>query len=134
MVRGVFINERILGAHIPPPPPGVPAIEPDIRGAISIRDQLEKHRNSENCASCHLTIDPPGFALENYDPVGVWRAKYGAGGKGVNVDPSGITPEGGEFSDIQSWEAILHRPRRPTRARLRQSLPHLRDWSRPPLQ
>lgn len=104
VVRGVFINERILGNHIPAPPPGVPAIEPDIRGAISIRDQLEKHRNSENCASCHLTIDPPGFALENYDPVGVWRAKYGAGGKGVNVDPSGVTPEGGEFSDIQAWK------------------------------
>lgn len=106
VVRGVFINERILGNHIPAPPPGVPAIEPDIRGATSIRDQLEKHRNSENCASCHMTIDPPGFALENYDPVGVWRIKYGTDGKGVPVDPSGVTPEGGEFSDIQTWKQV----------------------------
>lgn len=104
VVRGVFINERILGNHIPAPPPGVPAIEPDIRGATSIRDQLEKHRNSENCASCHQTIDPPGFALENYDPVGVWRVKYGTGGRGVPVDPSGVTPEGGAFADIQEWK------------------------------
>jgi hypothetical protein len=94
VVRGVFINERILGNHIPPPPPGVPAIEPDIRGATSIRDQLDKHRNNESCASCHQTIDPPGFALENYDPVGVWRSGYGKGGRGAKVDPSGTTPEG----------------------------------------
>lgn len=106
VVRGVFINERILGEHIPPPPPGVPAIEPDIRGATSIRDQLDKHRNNESCASCHQTIDPPGFVLENYDPVGVWRAGYGKGGRGVKVDPSGITPEGSTFGDISAWKQI----------------------------
>lgn len=106
VVRGVFVNERLLGTHIPPPPPGVPAIEPDIRGATSIRDQLEKHRNNESCASCHKTIDPPGFALENYDPVGVWRQKYGQGGKGVKIDPTGRTPEGQAFEDILAWKRI----------------------------
>lgn len=106
VVRGVFINERILGAHIPPPPPGIPAIEPDIRGATSIRDQLEKHRNSSSCASCHLTIDPPGFALENYDPVGIWRKGYGKSGKGAKVDPSGVTPEGSSFADLIAWKKI----------------------------
>jgi len=106
VVRGVFVNERLLGTHIPPPPPGVPAIEPDIRGATSIRDQLEKHRNNESCASCHQTIDPPGFALENYDPVGVWRQKYGQGGKGVKIDPTGRTPEGQSFEDILAWKQI----------------------------
>jgi hypothetical protein len=106
VVRGVFINERILGNRIPPPPPGVPAIEPDIRGATSIRDQLDKHRDNESCASCHQTIDPPGFALENYDPVGVWRSGYGKGGRGAKVDPSGTTPDGGTFTDLSTWKQI----------------------------
>jgi hypothetical protein len=106
VVRGVFINERILGNHIPPPPPGIPAIEPDIRGATSIRDQLEKHRNNESCASCHQTIDPPGFALENYDPVGIWRKGYGKDSKGAKIDPSGLTPEGETFTDLATWQQI----------------------------
>jgi hypothetical protein len=106
VVRGVFINERILGTHIPPPPPGVPAIEPDIRGATSIRDQLEKHRNSESCASCHQTIDPPGFALENYDPVGLWRTAYGLGNQGAKVNSTGTTPDGQAFADLATWKQI----------------------------
>lgn len=106
VVRGVFINERILGNHIPPPPPGVPAIEPDIRGATSIRDQLDKHRNSESCASCHQTIDPPGFAFESFDPVGVWRTGYGKGGRGAKVDPSGTTPDGATFAGLIDWKRI----------------------------
>jgi len=106
VVRGMFVNERILGEHIPPPPPGIPAIEPDIRGATSIRDQLTKHRSDSSCASCHLTIDPPGFALENFDPIGGWRKRYGEGKKGVPVDPSGETPEGAKFADLLAWKAI----------------------------
>jgi hypothetical protein len=106
VVRGVFVNERILGNHIPPPPPGIPAIEPDIRGATSIRNQLEKHRHNESCASCHQTIDPPGFALENYDPVGVWRKGYGKDSKGAKIDPSGVTPEGATFTDLATWQQI----------------------------
>lgn len=106
VVRGVFINERILGNRIPPPPPGIPAIEPDIRGATSIRDQLEKHRSNESCASCHQTIDPPGFALENYDPVGVWRTGYGRNNKGAKVDPSGLTSEGESFTDVHAWQQL----------------------------
>lgn len=110
VLRGVFINERLLGVHVPPPPPGVPAIEPDIRGAVSIRDQLAKHRQSESCVSCHLTIDPPGFALENFDPVGGWRTQYGTGDKGAKVDPSGTTREGDAFDGIVAWKEI-HRER-----------------------
>ncbi len=105
VVRGVFVNERILGVHIPPPPPGVPAIEPDIRGATSIRDQLDKHRSNESCAACHRTIDPPGFALENFDPVGGWRTRYGLG-KGVPVNPSGSTPQGDSFANLSEWKRI----------------------------
>ncbi|MEW6303889.1 MAG: DUF1592 domain-containing protein [Verrucomicrobiota bacterium] len=110
VVRGVFINERILGERIPPPPPGVPAIEPDIRGATSIRDQLDKHRSNPSCASCHITIDPPGFALENFDPIGGWRTRYGDG-KGVPVNPQGITPDGREFADLQEWKKIYSQRR-----------------------
>ena len=106
VVRGLFINERLLGEHVPPPPPGVPAIEPDIRGATSIREQLEKHRSNATCAACHQIIDPPGFALENYDPVGVWRSRYGKDAKGVDVNPSGITPEGKTFDDLAAWKKI----------------------------
>ncbi len=111
VIRGVFVNERLLGQHIPPPPPDIPAIEPDIRGATSIRDQLEKHRSNESCNSCHATIDPPGFVLENFDPVGVWRERYGLRGKGVPIVASGTTPKGNPFTDLQSWKQIyLHKP------------------------
>lgn len=106
VVRGVFVNERILGERIPPPPPGVPAIEPDIRGATSIRDQLDKHRSNVSCRSCHMTIDPPGFVLENFDPVGGWRTHYGTDGKGVPVNSTGVTPDGAEFTDLSSWKSI----------------------------
>jgi len=106
VVRGVWVAERILGLHIPPPPADVPAIEPDIRGAVSIRDQLNKHRDSESCASCHKTIDPAGFALESFDPVGLWRTKYSTRKNAAKVDPSGITPDGDTFDDIGQWKKI----------------------------
>ncbi len=78
VLRGVWVMERILGLPVPPPPPGVPAVEPDIRGATTIREQLAKHRNSESCAGCHAKIDPPGFALESFDVIGGWRERYRA--------------------------------------------------------
>lgn len=106
VVRGVFVNERILGVHLPPPPPGVSAIEPDIRGAVSIRDKLEKHRSSENCMSCHLTIDPPGFVLENYDPVGAWRTGYGKDKKAAKVNAAGAMRDGATFSGLADWRKI----------------------------
>ncbi len=110
VVRGVWMAERILGMEIPPPPPGVPAVEPDIRGAVSIRDQLDKHRNSVDCASCHKKLDPAGFALESFDPVGNWRTKYGTVKNAAKVDPSGVTPDGVEFSGIRAWKNIyVHR-------------------------
>lgn len=111
IVRGVYVAERILGMEIPPPPPGIPAVEPDIRGAVSIRDQLAKHSNDESCAACHKKIDPAGFALENYDPVGLWRNKYGNQKNSAVVDPSGNTPDGAPFKDIHSWKKVyLSRP------------------------
>ena len=82
VLRGHWIMERILGKVTPPPPPGTPAVEPDIRGATTIRQQLDKHRDNPSCASCHSKIDPPGFALESFDVLGGWRDRYRA------IDPS----------------------------------------------
>ena len=106
VVRGVWVSEKILGMHIPPPPADVPAVEPDIRGANSIRDQLDKHRNSESCAGCHRKIDPAGFALESFNPVGLWRGKYGTAKNAAKVNPSGKTPEGKPFTNIFQWKNI----------------------------
>lgn len=106
ILRGVWVNERILGLKTPPPPPNVPAVEPDIRGAVSIRDQLAKHSSSESCAACHEKIDPAGVALESFDPVGKWREAYGTGKGAAKVDPTGVTPDGVPFSDVQSWKRI----------------------------
>ena len=74
--RGVWVMEKLLGQPTPPPPKSVPAIEPDIRGATTIRDQLAKHTESTNCAACHARFDPVGFALENFDIMGAWRDRY----------------------------------------------------------
>jgi len=82
------------------------AIEPDIRGATTIREQLEKHRSNTSCASCHMTIDPPGFALENFDPIGSWRVRYGTGRKSPVVNPTGVTPDGAAFADLAEWKKI----------------------------
>jgi len=76
VVRGVWLLESVLGTPPSPPPADVPAIEPDTRGALTIRDQLEKHRQVAACADCHAKIDPWGFALEFYDPVGAFRTHY----------------------------------------------------------
>ena len=88
--------ERILGRKPPPPPPSVPAVEPDTRGAVTIRQQLEKHRTLESCSSCHTKIDPPGFALESFDVMGGFRERYRAmDGKTPEV---GIGKNGQQFA------------------------------------
>jgi mono/diheme cytochrome c family protein len=130
VVRGVWVLDRILGQPAPPPPANVPAIEPDIRGAKTIRDQLAKHRATENCAGCHTRIDPPGFALENYDVIGGWReqyrfvaeqkqrvnnrvgplAKYLVGwqyGLGLPVDAGDTLPDGRKFANIGEFQQLL---------------------------
>lgn len=96
VVRGAWVMERILGRKPPPPPPSVPAVEPDTRGAVTIRQQLEKHRTLESCSSCHTKIDPPGFALESFDVMGGFRERYRAmDGKTPEV---GIGKNGQQFA------------------------------------
>ncbi len=97
VVRGVWLLENILGTPTPPPPDNVPAIDPDTRGASSIRDQLTKHREDEACFQCHRRIDPLGFALEGFDPIGQSRKFYDEKQK-IPIDTSGTLPGGEQFA------------------------------------
>lgn len=127
VIRGKWIMERILGTRLPAPP-AVPAVEPDIRGAVTIRQQLDRHRADESCAVCHRLIDPPGFALENFDVLGGWRDRYRASspavpaevGVGKNgwpygfhfalpVDASGQFTDGRAFQDVREFKRLLLR-------------------------
>jgi len=76
VTRGVWLLENLLGAPPNPPPPDVEPLDPDVRGANTIRDQLARHRDNASCNDCHRKIDPPGFALENYNAIGAWRTQY----------------------------------------------------------
>ena len=125
VLRGKWIVERILGLEIPPPPP-VTAVEPDIRGAVTIRQQLDQHRADPSCASCHRKMDPPGFALESFDIMGAWRDRYrgvaddkpavkglGKNGQpfeyhyGLPVDAAGELPDGRPFADVREFKRLL---------------------------
>ncbi|MEZ5299620.1 MAG: DUF1592 domain-containing protein [Verrucomicrobiales bacterium] len=120
VLRGVWVLDNLLGQPAPPPPPGVPAVEPDIRGATTLREQLDKHRNVESCARCHVRIDPPGFALESFNPIGGFREWYRSLGEGkkvegakVNyrqgrdVDPTGDLPGSGAFASFAEFRQQL---------------------------
>jgi hypothetical protein len=127
--RGAWILERIIGLPPDPPSPDVKAVEPDIRGATTIREQLDKHKNVAVCASCHVHIDPPGFALESFDVVGGWRERYrvkqgGDGNDYVDLDrypgkkvwlakptvqADGVTDDGQQFQNIDEYKQIVLR-------------------------
>jgi hypothetical protein len=124
--RGAFVLDRLLGQPPAPPPPNIPAVEPDVRGAVTIREQLDKHRNHAACASCHSKMDPPGFALEEFDVIGGHRSRYrslgtgdpaprgnidpfiGIGFKlGPKVDSSGVLPDGRKFEGFAEFQNLL---------------------------
>ncbi len=125
VIRGAWVMTRLLGQPPPKPPESVPAVEPDIRGAKTIRDLLAMHTKDASCASCHKLFDPVGFALENFDVCGGWRERYrgmeeGESVTGIDraghdfayrlahpVDPRGSLPDGRTFSDIRSLKALL---------------------------
>ncbi len=90
--RGVWVMDRFLNQPVPPPPKGVSLIDPDTRGATTIREQLDRHRSDSNCAACHAKIDPAGFAMESFDPVGGERTRYRSSGKGEVPPEKGRTP------------------------------------------
>lgn len=121
VIRGVWVLENIFGKHLPPPPPNIAGIEPDIRDATTVREQLDAHRDAESCAACHQYIDPPGFALENFDPIGRYRENYlqfkvnekfaekgwGTVVDGKKVDASGTMADGDAFGDVREFKRHL---------------------------
>ena len=124
--RGVWVMDRLLNDPAPPPPPGVSAVDPDTRGTTTVREQLDKHRADASCAACHAKIDPAGFALEAFDPIGGLRDRYRSNGKGdvppekgqtpwrvtyklgPKVDPSGELPDGRSFNGSRELADILN--------------------------
>ena len=125
VMRGAWVLDRILGQPPSPPPENVAALEPDIRGATTIREQLAKHRQIESCASCHVDIDPPGFALESFDVIGGWRDRYRTTGWGKHVEEARVDgrkmpynhghriesadalPDGRRFANIDEFKQLL---------------------------
>ncbi|MEL7267181.1 MAG: DUF1592 domain-containing protein, partial [Planctomycetota bacterium] len=124
VLRGVWVMDRILGKPPSPPPPGAGSIEPDTRGATTVRELLALHSRSESCATCHASIDPPGFALESFDVMGSWRDHYRSFEtgetvdlkvalrnvrykQGLAVDAAGVTEDGQAFADIHQFRKHL---------------------------
>ena len=122
--RGNFVLANLLGKPPAPPPPGIEGLEPDTRGTTTIREQLTARRSNPVCASCHRSIDPPGFALESFDPIGGFRTNYRATGgqatfggftvplpytEGPPVDPSGVTLGGDAFAGIKRYKELMLR-------------------------
>jgi hypothetical protein len=105
VIRGVWVLENILGTPPPPPPKNVPALTPDTQGATTPRELLTAHTKDAACAGCHQRIDPVGYVLENYDPVGRWRTKWPI--SNVKIDPSGVLPDKTKIKDAVEFKSWL---------------------------
>jgi hypothetical protein len=124
VTRGTWVMDRLLDEPPPPPPAGISAIDPDTRGTTTVREQLDRHRADAACAACHARIDPPGFALEAFDPVGGLRQRYRSTGQGLvpperdhvdwrvtytlgpDVDASGTLADGRTFTGPDEFVAL----------------------------
>jgi mono/diheme cytochrome c family protein len=109
VLRGVLVLSNIFGAPPSPPPPDVPALDESIVAAnLPMRQRLAAHRSNAVCASCHRTIDPVGFSLENFDAIGQWREIEV---EGQPIDASGALPGAAEHQGVDGLEdALLRRP------------------------
>ncbi|MEO6750739.1 MAG: DUF1588 domain-containing protein, partial [Chthoniobacteraceae bacterium] len=136
VVRGIWVLENLLDAPPPPPPANVKPLEPDVRGATTIREMLAKHRENESCATCHARIDPWGFALEHFDAIGAWRDEYGSKALTRNsakasevehkpIDATASLSDGHEFDGVTGLrDTLLARSDRFTHALAAKLLAH----------
>ena len=104
VLRGNWLLTSVLGLPTPPPPNDVPKLDDSVSAASTLRQRLERHRADKNCAACHDRIDPLGFALEGFDPIGRARAKDEAG---LDIDDSGRWKTGAEFRGIEGLRSFL---------------------------
>ena len=105
-IRGKWVLEQLLGTPPPPPPPNVPSLQDDATTQkLTMRQRMEQHRANPTCAVCHRLMDPLGFALENYDGLGVWRDST-APGSGP-IDASGALPDGTKFDGPAGLRDVL---------------------------
>ena len=105
--RGVWVLEQVLGEHVPPPPPNVPALEKQDQKTVAnltLRQRTELHRTNPVCANCHKILDPIGFGLENFDAIGRWRDQDE---NGEPIDAAGELPGGKRFASPKDLKAII---------------------------
>ena len=105
--RGVWVLEQVLGEHVPPAPPNVPALDKQDKKKVAnltLRQRTELHRTNAVCANCHKILDPIGFGLENFDAIGRWRDKDDSGGP---IDAAGELPGGKRFTSPKELKAII---------------------------
>lgn len=105
--RGVWVLEQVLGDHVPPAPPDVPALEAqdkETAANLTLRERTELHRTNPVCANCHQILDPIGFGLENFDAIGRWRDRDN---NGQAIDAAGKLPGGESFAGPQDLKAII---------------------------
>ena len=107
VIRGKWLMQTILGMGPPAPPPNVPALPERGGGSVpvSVRARLEQHRENPVCATCHAPMDPLGFALENLDGIGMWRATEA----GTEIDASAVMPNGTQFEGVPGLRHVLSR-------------------------
>ena len=116
VLRGVWLLENVFGMPTPEPPDAVPALTPDVNSSATVKERLAQHMASESCAVCHKSIDPLGFALESFDPLGQWREHYPKyverdgktkKQKGQEVDTTGVLPDGTKIKDVRDLKQWL---------------------------
>lgn len=105
VVRGFWVLESLLGMPPPPPPPNIPDLKTvtDDGRPLSMRAQMEQHRESPSCAVCHVRMDPLGFSMENFDAIGRWRTSSG----GEAVDASSVFPDGTRIDGVAGLRAFV---------------------------
>ncbi len=111
VVRGAWLLEKLLAERVPPPPPNAGELPDDAgekKGKLTLREELEAHRDKADCRGCHEKIDPLGFGLEHFDAVGVWRANSPSG----PIDASGTLPSGESFTGVAELKRFILKNRR----------------------